>query len=170
MLLQILDDGILTDSHGKTVRFYNSIIVMTTNAGCDYKSASLGFVDNGVVKAKEKVNSALKEFFKPEFLNRVDKVVVFDPLTKTDLKKICEIMLSDLAKNLASKKLAFTYTDALINYLIEKGFDAKFGARPLRRLIEREIEDKAADKFIVGEIRENSEFVIDYAGDKVTVR
>ena len=172
MLLQILDDGILTDSHGKTVRFYNAIIVMTTNAGCDFKSGSLGFSNDETQrteKSKEKVNTALKEFFRPEFLNRVDKVVVFDPLTKQDLKKICAIMLSDIKKNLQAKKLIMSYTDNLIEYLIQKGFDEKFGARPLRRLIEREVEDKIADKFISGEITENSAFEVGYRDEQVII-
>ena len=169
MLLQILDDGLLTDSHGKTVRFYNAIIVMTTNAGCDFKSASLGFANDNTEKSKEKVQAALKEYFRPEFLNRIDKTVVFDPLTRADLKKICEIMLSDIKKNLKSKKMEMSHTDNLTDYLIEKGFDEKFGARPLRRLIEREIEDKIADKFIAGEITENSAFIVDYKDNVVEI-
>ena len=169
MLLQILDDGILTDSHGKTVRFYNSIIIMTTNAGSDYKSASLGFLNDSAVKAKEKVDNALKEFFRPEFINRVDRIVIFDPLTKTELTRICEIMLSDVMKNLRGKKLNMEYTEELVSYLIEKGFDEKFGARPLRRLIEREIEDKIADKFIIGEIKENDKFTVDYDGAEIVI-
>jgi ATP-dependent Clp protease ATP-binding subunit ClpE len=169
LLLQILDDGILTDSHGKTVRFYNSIIIMTTNAGSDYKGASLGFTNNNIVKAKEKVDSALKEFFRPEFLNRVDRVVVFDPLTRVELAKICEIMLSDIIKNLANKKLNLTYTQAVVDYLIENGFDEKFGARPLRRLIERELEDKVADLFIAGTIGANDKVIADCKNNEIVV-
>jgi ATP-dependent Clp protease ATP-binding subunit ClpE len=169
LLLQILDDGILTDSHGKTVRFYNSIIIMTTNAGSDYKGASLGFSNNNSIKAKEKVDSALKEFFRPEFLNRVDRVVVFDPLTRVELAKICEIMLSDIIKNLASKKLSLSYSKAVIDYLIENGFDEKFGARPLRRLIEREIEDKIADLFILGVIGAKDKIVADLKNNEIII-
>ena len=172
MLLQILDDGILTDSHGKTVRFYNAIIVMTTNAGCDFKSASLGFANDSAQKtekSKEKVNAALKEYFRPEFLNRIDKTIVFDSLTRQDLKKICEIMLSDIKRNLKAKKMEMKHTDGLIDHLIEKGFDEKFGARPLRRLIEREIEDKIADKFISGEITEGSSFTVDFSNGEIKI-
>ncbi len=169
LLLQILDDGILTDSHGKTVRFYNAIIVMTTNAGSDYKAASLGFSGGNDGKAKDKVNKALREFFRPEFLNRVDKIVVFDPLGKEELRKITHIMLSDIEKNLKDKKLYVTFTDNLVEYLIENGFDEKFGARPLRRLIEREVEDKIADLFISGELIAGETFTADYQNGEVTI-
>ena len=169
LLLQILDDGILTDSHGKTVRFYNAIIVMTTNAGSDYKAASLGFSQGESTKAKDKVNKALKEFFRPEFLNRVDRIVVFDPLGKEELKKITAIMLSDIEKNLKGKKLYVSFTDSLVEYLIENGFDEKFGARPLRRLIEREVEDKIADLYLAGELLPNTTFTADYNGTQVVI-
>ncbi len=169
LLLQILDDGILTDSHGKTVRFYNAIIVMTTNAGSDYKAASLGFSNGNESRAKDKVNKALREFFRPEFLNRVDQIVVFDPLGKEELTKITHIMLSDIEKNLREKKLYVTFTDALVEYLIENGFDEKFGARPLRRLIEREVEDKIADLFISGELLAGESFTADYQNGEVTM-
>ncbi len=169
LLLQILDDGILTDSHGKTVRFYNAIIVMTTNAGSDYKAASLGFSQGESGKAKDKVNKALREFFRPEFLNRVDRIVVFDPLGKEELKKITSIMLSDIQKNLEGKKLYVSFTDSLVEYLIENGFDEKFGARPLRRLIEREVEDKIADQYISGELLPGETFTVDYNGTEVTI-
>ncbi len=169
LLLQILDDGILTDSHGKTVRFYNAIIIMTTNAGSDYKAASLGFSGNNDGKAKDKVNKALREFFRPEFLNRVDKIVVFDPLGKEELRKITHIMLSDIEKNLGDKKLYVSFTDNLVEYLIENGFDEKFGARPLRRLIEREVEDKIADMFIAGELLAGESFTADYRDGEVAI-
>ncbi len=169
LLLQILDDGILTDSHGKTVRFYNAIIIMTTNAGSDYKAASLGFSGGNDGKAKDKVNKALREFFRPEFLNRVDKIVVFDPLGKEELRKITHIMLSDIEKNLRDKKLYVSFTDSLVEYLIENGFDEKFGARPLRRLIEREVEDKIADLFIAGELLAGETFTADYQNGEVTI-
>ncbi len=169
LLLQILDDGILTDSHGKTVRFYNAIIVMTTNGGSDYKAASLGFSQGEPGKAKDKVNKALKEFFRPEFLNRVDRIVVFDPLGKEELTKITHIMLSDIQKNLEAKKLHVSFTDTLVDYLIEHGFDEKFGARPLRRLIEREVEDKIADLFIAGELKAGEHFTADYNGSEVVI-
>ena len=169
LLLQILDDGILTDSHGKTVRFYNSIIIMTTNAGSDYKAASLGFSQSDTGKAKDKINKALREFFRPEFLNRIDKIVIFDPLGKEELRKISQIMLADMQKNLSDKHLNVTWTDRLVEHLVENGFDEKFGARPLRRLIEREVEDKIADLYIQGELRTNDAFLIDYSGKEVTV-
>ena len=170
LLLQILDDGILTDSHGKTVRFYNAIIIMTTNAGSDYKAASLGFSEGNVGKSsQDKVNKALREFFRPEFLNRVDKIVVFDPLGKEELRKITHIMLSDIEKNLRDKKLYVSFTDNLVEYLIENGFDEKFGARPLRRLIEREVEDKIADAFIAGDLLAGESFTADYQNNEVTI-
>lgn len=169
LLLQILDDGILTDSHGKTVRFYNAIIIMTTNAGSEYNSTPLGFEKSDTAKSKEKVDVALREFFRPEFLNRVDKVVVFDPLGHEEIERITQIMLGDVIKNLQSKRLYMEYTPALTDYLCRNGFSEKFGARPLRRLIEREVEDLVADSFIKGEIKENDKFTVDFRDNKVVI-
>lgn len=169
LLLQILDDGILTDSHGKTVRFYNAIIIMTTNAGSEYNNSPLGFEKSDTAKSKEKVDVALREFFRPEFLNRVDKVVVFDPLGHEEIERITQIMLGDVIKNLQGKHLYMEYTSALADYLCRNGFSEKFGARPLRRLIEREVEDLIADSFIKGEIKENDKFTVDFKDDKVVI-
>ena len=169
LLLQILDDGILTDSHGKTVRFYNAIIIMTTNAGSEYNNSPLGFEKSDTAKSKEKVDVALREFFRPEFLNRVDKVVVFDPLGHEEIERITQIMLGDVIKNLQSKRLYMEYTPALTEYLCRNGFSEKFGARPLRRLIEREVEDLVADSFIKGEIKENDKFTVDFKDNKVVI-
>lgn len=169
LLLQILDDGILTDSHGKTVRFYNAIIIMTTNAGSEYNNSPLGFEKSDTAKSKEKVDASLKEFFRPEFLNRVDKVVVFDPLGHEEIERITQIMLGDVIKNLQGKHLYMEYTPTLTDYLCRNGFSEKFGARPLRRLIEREVEDLVADSFIKGEIKENDKFTVDFKDDKVVI-
>lgn len=169
LLLQILDDGILTDSHGKTVRFYNAIIIMTTNAGSEYNNSPLGFEKSDTAKSKEKVDAALREFFRPEFLNRVDRVVVFDPLGHEEIERITQIMLGDVIKNLQGKHLYMEYTPALTDYLCRNGFSEKFGARPLRRLIEREVEDLVADSFIKGEIKENDKFTVDFKDDKVVI-
>ncbi len=169
LLLQILDDGILTDSHGKTVRFYNAIIIMTTNAGSEYNNSPLGFEKSDTAKSKEKVDASLREFFRPEFLNRVDKVVVFDPLGHEEIERITQIMLGDVIKNLQGKHLYMEYTPALTDYLCRNGFSEKFGARPLRRLIEREVEDLVADSFIKGEIKENDKFTVDFKDDKVVI-
>ena len=169
LLLQILDDGILTDSHGKTVRFYNAIIIMTTNAGSEYNNSPLGFEKSDTAKSKEKVDVALREFFRPEFLNRVDRVVVFDPLGHEEIERITQIMLGDVIKNLQSKRLYMEYTPALTDYLCRNGFSEKFGARPLRRLIEREVEDLVADSFIKGEIKENDKFTVDFKDNKVVI-
>lgn len=170
LLLQILDDGILTDSHGRTVRFYNAVIIMTTNAGSESKSASLGFTQNETVKAKQRVDEALKQYFRPEFLNRVDKVVIFDPLTKAELVKIANIMLDNVKDNLKTKKLNMTYTESAVEYLVKNGFSEKYGARPLRRLIEKEVEDKIADLYILGDIKENSEFTVDCENDEIIIK
>ncbi len=169
LLLQILDDGILTDSHGKTVRFYNAIIIMTTNAGSEYNNSPLGFEKSDTAKSKEKVDASLREFFRPEFLNRVDKVVVFDPLGHEEIERITQIMLGDVIKNLQGKHLYMEYTPALTDYLCRNGFSEKFGARPLRRLIEREVEDLVADSFIKGEIKENDKFTVDFKDNKVVI-
>ncbi len=168
LLLQVLDDGVLTDSHGKTVHFENTIIIMTSNAGTDYRTASYGFVENESKAAEHKSEKALKELFRPEFLNRVDQIVHFNQLTLEDIKGIVDIMIGDLTGELSDKQITLSLTDAAKEYLAEKGYDKRFGARPLRRLIQKEIESELADLYIAGKIGEHQNVIIDRGAEALT--
>ena len=167
LLLQVLDDGKLTDSHGKCVHFENTIIIMTSNAGSDYRSASFGFIENEKASSKEKVSSALKEFFRPEFLNRVDEIVIFNHLSKENIKGIVDILISDLQKDLSDKEIKISLTDNAKEYLANKGYDDKFGARPLKRLIQKEIESHLADMYICEELKYGNSVIIDADNEKL---
>ena len=148
ILLQILDDGRITDSHGKTVNFENTVIVMTTNAGSTDISASAGFTTSAKSSDEIKVRKALEQFLRPEFINRVDDIIVFNRLSKENFASICEIMLGDLEKVLAEKNIKLIYDRKAVEALVEKGYSEKYGARNLRRLIQTEIEDAVATAII----------------------
>lgn len=148
ILLQILDDGIITDSHGKEVNFENTVIVMTTNAGSNFTTSPAGFGESAVSAAETKTEKALSEFLRPEFINRIDEVITFNPLTEEDFAKIVRIMLSDLEKALSERGIELTYTDALCAYVVKNSYSRKFGARNMRRYIEMNIEDRAANLII----------------------
>ena len=148
ILLQILDDGIITDSHGKQVDFSNTIIVMTTNAGSTYAQARAGFAESPAAMADDKTRRALEEFLRPEFINRVDEIITFNALTKDNFTHIASLMLSDLASVLEKKGIAVTFTDACRNTVAEKSYSQKFGARNMRRYIQTEIEDKLAEALV----------------------
>ena len=142
ILLQVLDDGKLTDSQGNTVSFSNTIIIMTSNAGSNLNNNSIGFGKQTVDKGK--IEDSLKEVFRPEFLNRVDEVVVFDSLTQNELLQIVDLMLNDTIKALKDKDITMHISNDAKKYLLEKGTNIKFGARPLRRMIQNKIEDNLA--------------------------
>ncbi len=161
ILLQILDDGRITDSHGKEVKFDNCVIVMTTNAGSQGVSSSIGFGESQASIAENKTERALSEFLRPEFINRVDEIITFRSLDKHDFTEIAKIMLGDLARTLWNKDIILRYTDAVPAEIAEKSFSAKYGARNMRRFISREIEDVAAEKIISGFASNISEIKID---------
>ena len=169
MLLQVLDDGRLTDSQGKTVSFKHTIIVLTSNLGTNFKNEGYGFANSSVEEdmLKTKVNHALKEYFSPEFLNRIDDIVVFNKLSKENSIKITKLMLDEFMNELNKKDLKISYTDNVTNYILEKGFDDKFGARPLKRTITKYIEDLIAIKFIKNELSENTEYILDTKDDNI---
>ena len=143
ILLQILDDGRITDSRGKTVSFEHTFIVMTTNAGSNLKSSSAGFGKTDSDISDEKVKKALSEFLRPEFLNRVDEIVIFSPLPKEVFPEIIKIYVEDLKKALEKKEIEFSYGDGVLELLADKSYSSQYGARNCRRIIQREIEDKA---------------------------
>ncbi len=148
ILLQILDDGRITDAHGKTVSFENTVIVMTTNAGSSGGMAMAGFTESGDMRTKEKTQKALSDFLRPEFLNRVDEIITFRALDLEDFKRIAAIMLEDLKKSLAEKYIRFHYTDAAAAYIAKQSFSVKYGARNMRRYIQTAVEDQAAEKIV----------------------
>ena len=160
ILLQVLDDGKLTDSQGNTVSFENTIIIMTSNAGSNLNNNSIGFGNSSVVN-KNKILDSLKEVFRPEFLNRVDEAVVFDSLNKEELMQIIDLMLADTKKALADKNITLEITNKAKELLLEKGTDLKYGARPLRRAIQRYIEDELSEKILRRELQDGQNIKID---------
>ena len=148
VLLQILDDGQITDAHGRKVNFENTVIVMTSNAGSDRKEGSVGFNKTVNEQGKERAMKALQQFLRPEFINRVDEIVYFNKLTEENFLPIARLMLEELKGSLKEKGLAFTYDDALVSYLVKKSYSATYGARNLRRTIQKEVEDLLASAII----------------------
>ena len=148
VLLQILDDGQVTDAHGRKVNFENTVIVMTSNAGSDRKEGSVGFNKTINEQGKDRAMKALQGFLRPEFINRVDEIVYFNKLTEENFKPIARIMLDELKTSMKEKGLTFTYDDALVDYLVKKSYSATYGARNLRRTIQKEVEDTMALRII----------------------
>lgn len=156
MLLQILEDGRLTDSHGRTVSFENTIIIMTSNAGTNFKSSGIGFANNAYASLESKVKDVIKETFRPEFLNRIDEVIVFTELNHDELKQIVELMLEEVYTEAREKDIRVNVSERVKEFILEKGYDVKFGARPLRRAIQNYIEDRLSEEFLKGTIKEGS--------------
>ena len=149
VLLQILDDGQITDAHGRKVNFENTIIVMTSNAGSGNRgSGAVGFGKSGAEQGKERTMKALQDFLRPEFINRVDEIVYFNPLTEENFRGIALIMLEELQASLLEKGYRFTWEDSLLDCLVEKSYSLTYGARNLRRTIQKEIEDPMAAEII----------------------
>ncbi|MBN2853178.1 MAG: ATP-dependent Clp protease ATP-binding subunit [Clostridia bacterium] len=166
MLLQILEDGRLTDSHGRVVSFENAIIIMTSNAGNSFKSYSFGFGEDSYNKIEDTVRDALKETFRPEFLNRVDEVVVFTRLSDEELKQIIQLMITQFKEELKEKNISLTVSDNAISKILESEYDAKYGARPLRRGVQRLIEDVLSEMYIKRELKDDNSVYVDIADDK----
>ncbi|MGI6776917.1 MAG: AAA family ATPase [Acetivibrionales bacterium] len=160
-LLQVLEDGRLTDSHGRVVSFEHTIIIMTSNAGTTLKSSGIGFNNDSYQALESRVNDVMKEIFRPEFLNRLDEVIVFTELSKDELKQIVELMLGEVVDEVRNKGMTIEVTDSAKEFLIEKGYDRKFGARPLRRTIQKYIEDELSEMFLRGKFKVNSHITVD---------
>ena len=150
ILLQVLDDGRITDAHGRVVNFENTVIVMTTNAGSSTKVGSVGFGRTANEQGKDRALKALNDFLRPEFINRVDEIVYFNQLSEDNFKGIAVLMLKELVGTLKEKDINFTWDDTLLNYLVKKSYSAAYGARNLRRLIQKELEDAIAVRLIEG--------------------
>ncbi len=171
ILLQVLDEGHLTDNYGRVIDFKNTVIVMTSNLGARdiSKGRGLGFHDEDEESAytvmRDKVQQEIERAFNPEFLNRVDDTIVFHPLTREQISEIVHILLAGVRERLAEEDMTLRLTDSAIDFLVERGYDEKFGARPLRRAIQRFLEDPLSEKILVGELSSGDEIEVDVAAD-----
>ena len=165
LLLQVLDDARLTDSEGRVVNFENTIIIMTSNAGSTLNTNAIGFGNENEVK-KEKILSAVRETFRPEFLNRIDEVIVFEALTNEDIEKILDIFLRNTQKALDRKNMKLEVTKTAREYIIKNGTDLKYGARPLRRAVQRYVEDNIAEDILLNKVHEGKEVLVDLVKNK----
>jgi len=176
ILLQVLEDGRLTDGKGRTVSFKNTIIIMTSNVGASsIKKASLGFTLKDSSKdeyetMKKNIMEELKKTFKPEFLNRVDDVIVFNSLKKEQLIAIVKIMVKDLQKRLKEQNINIEFTDKALELLVKKGFDENYGARPLRRMIQKHVEDKLSEALLRDEIKQDDNVILDVANEELILK
>ena len=170
ILLQVLDDGRITDSQGRTVDFKNTIIILTSNLGSPYILDGINADGEISEEARQKVDQLLKQSFRPEFLNRLDEIVFYKPLMKTEIYKIVDLMLNSLRKRLEDKQLSLTVTDAAKDYIIANGYDVNYGARPLKRWIQQKVETLLARKIIAEDLAPNTMLTVDYDGNKLIVR
>jgi ATP-dependent Clp protease ATP-binding subunit ClpB len=175
VLLQVLDDGRLTDNKGRVVNFKNTIIIMTSNIGSHliqdaFEQAGPNNIDKATERARVEVMNLLKQTVRPEFLNRVDEIIMFQPLSKKDIRKIIEIQLKGLKKLLANADIELSFTGYTIDYLSENGFDPQFGARPLKRLIQKEIVNQLSKRILAGDIDKSKPVVVDVFDGVVVIR
>jgi len=169
ILLQILDDGRITDAHGRTVNFENTVIIMTTNAGSDKRDGAVGFNRTVNEQGKEKAMKALNDFLRPEFINRVDEIVYFNKLTEENFVEIAKIMLNELKDSMAEKAMTLEYDDSVIEFLVKKSYSATYGARNLRRTIQKELEDKIASEIIANYAHPVKRIGVTATDDKIQV-
>lgn len=169
LLLQVLDDGRLTDSKGNTISFENTIIIMTSNVGSTSNVNSIGFGSSTELK-KNKILESMKEVFRPEFLNRIDEIICFNALTENELNQIITLMINDTQKILNDRNIKITISESGKKYLIEKGTDIKYGARPLRRAVQRYLEDELSDMILKKELLDGQTVDIDFKNDKLTFK
>ncbi len=171
-LLQVMDDGRLTDSHGRTVDFRNTVIVMTSNLGTGAKTEALGFrratSDGDADRLHREVEGAMKRAFRPEFLNRLDDIIVFEPLTEPEIRRIASLEVDAVRERLVERAIDFAVTERALDVLAREGYDPEFGARPLRRLIERKVENPLAKRVLSGEFREGDRITVDHDGADFT--
>jgi ATP-dependent Clp protease ATP-binding subunit ClpB len=175
ILLQVLDDGRLTDNKGRVVNFKNTIIIMTSNMGSQIIQANFENVNEGnkeevVETTKREVMDLLKQTIRPEFLNRIDEVIMFQPLLLPDIKEIIRIQLNDLKEQLAKSGVLLEFTDYALDYLAENGFDPQFGARPLKRLIQKQIVNQLSKKLLSGTIDKTKPVLVDVFDGTVVFR
>jgi ATP-dependent Clp protease ATP-binding subunit ClpC len=173
VMLQILEDGRLTDSVGRAVDFKNTVIIMTSNLGAREIGVekNLGFnpenVETSYTGMKAKIQGELKKAFNPEFLNRIDDIIIFDPLDKAQIEKIVEILLADVQKRLAERKITLTLDQSARDFLIEKGYDKVYGARQMKRTIQKYVEDSLAEELLRGTVTDGQTVLLKSGGDKL---
>lgn len=177
MLLQILDDGRLTDSNGRTVSFKNTVIIMTSNTGARniVENKTIGFAnkesaDSNYEKNKIEVMNELKRTFRPEFLNRLDEIIVFKKLDKESVKKIAKLMINKSIKKLEDRNISIEIDDSLVEYISKVGFDENYGARPLRRAVQSKIEDKFAEEILDGKVKNNNSYILKVENDEIIIK
>lgn len=169
MLLQILEDGRLTDSQGRTVNFENTVLIMTSNAGTNFKASSIGFSKDNYNVLESKVKEALKEFFRPEFLNRVDETIVFKSLTKEELHKIIDLMLKEVEEEVKERNITLEVSEEVKDFILKVGYDEKYGARPLRRAIQKYIEDEIAESYLHKKFHEGSHIKVNLENENIVL-
>ncbi len=175
VLLQILDDGRLTDSKGRVINFKNTIIIMTSNVGAGQikKMSNFGFASpdsDGYDNMKENINEALREQFKPEFLNRLDDIIIFRKLTKEEAGQICKKIIEELTVRLRDRNVSLVVTESALSKLVEEGYNDMYGARPLKRTIQRRIEDRLSDEILAGKVLSGETVTVDVKDGDLTFR
>ncbi|HRC80554.1 MAG TPA: ATP-dependent Clp protease ATP-binding subunit [Sedimentibacter sp.] len=169
ILLQILEDGRLTDNQGRTVNFENTVIIMTSNAGTSNKANRIGFGNEEYEAMESKVKDAVRQTFRPEFLNRIDDIIVFSELTREELSQIVDLMLKEVKRDAEEKKITLDVTDKMKEYILEKGYNKKYGARPLRRAVQKYIEDEISEAYLKGVLKEGARVNVDINEEGKTV-
>ncbi|MBP7222777.1 MAG: ATP-dependent Clp protease ATP-binding subunit, partial [Sedimentibacter sp.] len=169
ILLQILEDGRLTDNQGRTVNFENTVVIMTSNAGTSIKANRIGFGNTDYEAMESKIKDALRQTFRPEFLNRIDDIIVFSELSREELSEIVDLMLKEVKKDAEEKKITISVSDKMKDHILEKGYNTKFGARPLRRAIQKYVEDEISEAYLRGVLKENSSVNVDVNDEGKTV-
>jgi len=180
LLLQVLDDGRLTDGQGRTVDFRNTVVVMTSNLGSEFlasRSGAIGFIADGggatgfgsEKDLRDRVMGRLREAMRPEFLNRIDEIVLFRKLDQPQLRRIVRLLLGATEERLAKREVSFAATDAAVDWLAAHGYEPEYGARPLRRLIQREVDDRVADLFVAGTVADGGAVTVDAVGGELVV-
>ena len=177
ILLQIMEDGVLTDSNGKKADFKNCVVIMTSNIGAEQISnnkSTMGFAGESAEKGRKErikklVNEEIKKFFKPEFINRIDEIIIFDSLNENEIKEIARRMLSDLQKRCHNGGIEINFDESVVEAVSKKGFDTVYGARPLRRAVTSMVEDPLAEKYLIGEFKDKTTVVCKWDGDKIAI-
>ena len=169
VLLQLMDDGRLTDSQGRTVDFKNVVVIMTSNVGSRYLQDNV--IDNEISEsARESVMADLRDHFRPEFLNRIDDIVLFKPLSLEEITEIVDLLLAGLNKRLEDRKVSVVFTDAAKKWIGEKGYDPTYGARPLKRFLQKQVETQLARALVAGEVEEGSEVAFSVKDEELIMK
>jgi ATP-dependent Clp protease ATP-binding subunit ClpC len=180
ILLQVLDDGRLTDGQGRTVDFTNTVLIMTSNLGSDLitrQGTALGFAADGASAAarqedalREQLTRRLRESFRPEFLNRIDEVIIFRQLDREELRQITQLLLEETRRRLHAQDVSVEFTPAAVDWIADHGFQPEFGARPMRRTIQREVDNQLSRMLLDGQVSAGEEIVVDVSGEQLTFR